>query len=208
MKCLSHSLINTLITLPCSLPQPMTPRTEVRAILTSLSRTNCTKADDNNTSEVGVHRFELQFQFHVLISEASTNEVQRRMRSPWYQLVLIHIMPCLCCPASGSWLQLQCLWLHLTGTYCIKPLPAEDSQTPTKILASVLAGMVIMSWWHWCILGGIQQGNVGSWKHFSRIKYSLVGHFVLHTQCISFCMMFHTHSVECRKTLIKYTKGN
>lgn len=91
----------------------------------------------------------------------------RRMRSPWYQLVLVHIMPRLCCPASGSRLQLQCLWLHRTGTYCMKRLPAEDSQPPTKILASVLAGWVILYWWPWCILGGIQQRNVGSWKHFS-----------------------------------------
>ena len=91
---------------------------------------------------------------------------RRRMRSPWYQLVLVHIMPRLCCPASGSRLQLQCLWLHLTRTYCIKRLPAEDSQPPTKILASVLEGRVILYWWHQCILGGIQKRNVCSWKHF------------------------------------------
>lgn len=91
---------------------------------------------------------------------------RRRMRSRWYQLVLVHIMPRLCCPASGSRLQLQCLWLHLTGTYCMKRLPAEDSQPPTKILASVLAGRVILYQWPWCILGGIQQRNAGSWKHF------------------------------------------
>lgn len=91
---------------------------------------------------------------------------QRRMRSPWYQLVLVHIMPCLCSPESGRWLQLRCLWLHLTATYCIKRLPAEDSQPPTKILASVLAGRVILYWWPWCILGGIQQRNVGNISHW------------------------------------------
>ena len=44
---------------------------EIRALLTSLRRTNCTKAGGGDTSEENVHRFALWFQFHVLISDAT-----------------------------------------------------------------------------------------------------------------------------------------
>lgn len=40
---------------------------------------------------------------------------RQRMRSPWHQLVLVHIKARLCWPASGSRLQSQRLWLHRTG---------------------------------------------------------------------------------------------
>lgn len=56
----------------------------------------------------------------------ATNKVSRTRRNPWYQLVLVHIKHWLCCLASGSRLQLQCLWLHLTVIYCLKSLPTVD----------------------------------------------------------------------------------
>lgn len=61
-----------------------------------------TKGESQNTAKEDIHRFGLRFQFHVPISEAPTNEVLRRMRNPWYQLVLLHIKPCLSV-LPGKW---------------------------------------------------------------------------------------------------------
>lgn len=71
---------------------------------------------------------------------------QRRMRSRWYQLVRGHIKARLCCSVSGSRLQSQCLWLHRMDAFCMKQLAAEDSQPPTKILASIWLDGLSVSW--------------------------------------------------------------
>lgn len=56
--------------------------TDIRALLTSFSRTNCAKADGDDASEENVHGFALPFQFHVLIPEAPTNEVPEEDEEP------------------------------------------------------------------------------------------------------------------------------
>lgn len=129
--------------------QTATPTT-LRALLTSVCHTNGAEAEGRDADDD--HRVDIPFQFHVLISEAPQMKTQRRMRSPWYQLVLVRIKARLCCSVSGSWLQSQCLWLH--HSLLLKYL-------------HLFYWMVILYWWPWCILRGIQQRNVRSWKHFS-----------------------------------------
>ncbi len=58
------------------------PSKEIRALLTSFSPTNCRKADGDDAYEENIHRFALRFQFHVLISEAPTNEVPEEDEEP------------------------------------------------------------------------------------------------------------------------------
>lgn len=74
---------------PCSLDhitsclqRPTAASDLIRALLTSLSPTNCTKADGDDASEENVPRFTLRFQFHVLISDAPTNEVPEEDEEP------------------------------------------------------------------------------------------------------------------------------
>lgn len=135
----------------------------------------------------------LRFDF----SSMSWFQQQQQMKSrggwgaPWYQLVLVSIMPRLCCSESGSRLQSQCLWLHLTGTYCIKRLPAEDSQPPTKILASLLAGLVILYWCPCFFLGEIQQ---------RKLETFLMHWYILGRQPFQFASLYDSLVMTSMKT--------
>uniref|UniRef100_A0A0S7EGN9 PPUP9740 n=1 Tax=Poeciliopsis prolifica TaxID=188132 RepID=A0A0S7EGN9_9TELE len=92
-----------------------------RSVLTSLSPALRGKAEGDDASEQNVRRF------HVPVPQAAANEVQRRTRRPWYQLVPGHIMPRLCCPGGVGVDYSRDVCDFIPG----RCLPAAGSQPPT-----------------------------------------------------------------------------